>query len=190
MFNHEEQSAILDIAKGGVDKALEGNIKVTAEKLNEIKKVLEDTDLSTIDFSNSNEDLTKLKDSLKAVGEINDSQAQAIIDGINKQIDGKKAIKDFDIQTNELLKEQAIRVDEVKQKYESQLYAISRIAALAKSTADLNISGFSSQKAEIGSQISALEDANTNQYSGVLDKRANEKEILNLKLQQLQLGGR
>ena len=178
---------ILEIAKGGVDKALEGNIKVTVDKLNEMKKVLETTDLSKIDFSKPNTDLTKLKDSLIAVSGIGEAEAQSVIDSIDKQINGKKTIYNFDVETNKLLQTQAILADEVKQKYESQLYAITRIAALAKSTADLNVSGISSEKAVIGSQISTLEDSNTNPYSGVLDKRANEKEILNLKLQQFQL---
>lgn len=178
---------ILDIAKGGVDKALEGNIKVTVDKLNEMKKVLESTDLSKIDFSKPNADLTKLKDSLIAVSGIGETEAQSVIDSIDKQINGKKTIYDFDLKTNEALKEQAIIVDKVKQKYESQLYAITRIAALAKSTADLNVSGLGIEKASIGSQISTLESSNANPYLGVLDKQVNEKAILELKLQQLEV---
>ena len=182
---------ILNSVKEGVDKAAASNIDVTKESLDEVKKLLASTDFSQIDLSGKTdkgiEELERLKAQLESIGDINPELAKNIIDSIAKQIEGKRKIYDLDVYTNEALRDQSLIIDENKQRYEGQLAAITRIAALAKATADLNVSGLTSDKEAIAAQISLLEDANTNSYSGVLDKKANEKEILNLKLQQLQL---
>ena len=182
---------ILNSVKEGVDKAAASNIDITKESLDQVKNLLANTDFSKIDLSGKTGEgvveLGRLKGQLQSIGSINAELAQNIIDSIKTQIDGKKESYEFDLKTNDALRDQSLLIDKNKQAYEGQLSAITRIAALAKATSDVNISGLGIDKASINSQISTLENSNTNPYLGILDKQANERSILELRLQQLEV---